>query len=112
MPLDMYAGIYVRDYEVAKSWYAQLLGSEPSFIASETEAVWELTEHRSIAIEVNADHAGHAILAIFVDDLEAPVTQIAERGIRPTERLTYRNGVRKAPGGNEVAFGGAPVQTG
>jgi hypothetical protein len=85
MPLDMYAGIYVRDYEVAKSWYAQLLGSEPSFIASETEAVWEL---------------------------EAPVTQIAERGIRPTERLTYRNGVRKAPGGNEVAFGGAPVQTG
>jgi hypothetical protein len=34
MPLDMYAGIYVRDYEVAKSWYAQLLGSEPSFIAS------------------------------------------------------------------------------
>jgi hypothetical protein len=65
---------------------------------------------------VNADHAGHAILTIFVDDLEALVTQIAERGIRPTERLTYRNGVRKAlyhdPDGNEVAFGGAPVQTG
>jgi hypothetical protein len=65
---------------------------------------------------VNADHAGHAILTIFVDDLEALMTQIAERGIRPTERLTYRNGVRKAlyhdPDGNEVAFGGAPVQTG
>jgi predicted enzyme related to lactoylglutathione lyase len=116
MPLDMYAGVYVRDYEAAKSWYARLLGSEPSFIASDTEAVWELAEHRSIFIEQNADHAGHAILSIFVDDFDALVTQIAERGIEPTERVTYSDGVREAlyhdPDGNEIGFGGAPVHTG
>ena len=54
MALDMYAGIYVRDYEAAKTWYALLLGGEPSYVASATEAVWELAEHRSIAIEQNA----------------------------------------------------------
>jgi catechol 2,3-dioxygenase-like lactoylglutathione lyase family enzyme len=58
MPLDLYAGIYVRDYEAAKAWYVRLLGSEPTFIASDTEAVWELAEHRSLSIEHNAEHAG------------------------------------------------------
>jgi catechol 2,3-dioxygenase-like lactoylglutathione lyase family enzyme len=109
----MYAGIYVRDIEAARSWYAQLLGSEPSFVASDTEVVWELAEHRSIAVEQSADHAGHSIVTIFVDDFDARVAQISERGIGPTERITYRNGVRKAlyhdPDGNEIGFGGAPI---
>lgn len=68
MTLDLYAGIYVH---AAKSWYAQLFGSEPSFIASETEAVWELAGHRSIFIEENAEHAGHAVHSIFLDDVDA-----------------------------------------
>jgi predicted enzyme related to lactoylglutathione lyase len=116
MPLDMYAGIYVRDYETAKAWYARLFGSEPSYIATPTEAVWELAENRSIFIEQNADHAGHSIISIFVDDFDKRVAQIAQRGIEPTERLTYRNGVRKAlyhdPDGNEIGFGGAPAAAG
>ncbi|MDQ3146025.1 MAG: hypothetical protein M3R01_03665 [Actinomycetota bacterium] len=44
------AGIRVSDYETAKAWYERLLGSEPSFIAHETEAVWEPAEYRSIFI--------------------------------------------------------------
>ena len=113
MALDMYAGIYVRDYEAAKTWYALLLGGEPSYVASATEAVWELAEHRSIAIEQNVGHAGHAIVTLFVDDFDARIGAIAARGIDPVERLTYRNGVRKAiyrdPDGNEIGFGGAPA---
>ena len=113
MALDMYAGIYVRDYEAAKTWYALLLGGEPSYVASATEAVWELAEHRSIAIEQNAGHAGHAIVTLFVDDFDARIGAIAARGIDPVERLTYRNGVRKAiyrdPDGNEIGLGGAPA---
>jgi predicted enzyme related to lactoylglutathione lyase len=111
MPLDLYAGIYVRDYEAARSWYMQLFGSEPSFVASVTEAVWELAEHRSISIEQNTEHAGHAVHTVFVDDLDALVSEIAARGIEPTKRETYPNGVRKAlyrdPDGNEIGFGGA-----
>jgi catechol 2,3-dioxygenase-like lactoylglutathione lyase family enzyme len=112
MPLDLFAGIYVRDYEASRAWYERLFGSAPSFVASETEAVWELAEHRSIVIEQNGEHAGHAIHTVFVDDLDALVAEIAARGIEPAERETYPNGVRKAryrdPDGNEVGFGGAP----
>ncbi|GAA1251070.1 hypothetical protein GCM10009609_12980 [Pseudonocardia aurantiaca] len=113
MPLDLYAGIYVRDYQAARSWYARLLGSEPDFVASDAEAVWELADHRSLVIEENAEHAGHSIQTIFIDDFDTRIAQIAVRGIKPVKRETYPNGVRKAlfrdPDGNEIAFGGAPV---
>ena len=49
---------------------------------------------------------------IFVDDFDALVAHIAGRGLEPTQRETYSNGVRKAiyrdPDGNEIGFGGAP----
>ena len=83
-------------------------------MASATEAVWELAEHRSVVIEERPEHAGHAMHTIFVNDLEALVEQIARRGLEPAERETYSNGVRKAtyrdPDGNEIGFGGAPIE--
>jgi predicted enzyme related to lactoylglutathione lyase len=75
--------------------------------------VWELAEHRSVVIEQRPEHAGHALHTIFVDDLDALVAEIAGRGLDPTNRETYPNGVRKAiyhdPDGNEIGFGGAPL---
>ena len=111
MPLALFAGIRVSHYETAKAWYERLLGSEPSFIAHATEAVWELAEHRSIFIEEEADGAGQALHTIFVDDLDTLVADIASRGIEPDERITYPGKARKAiyrdPDGNEIGFGGA-----
>lgn len=50
---------------------------------------------------------------IFVDDLDALVAQMAERGLDPVKRETYPNGVRKItyrdPDGNEIGFGGAQL---
>jgi len=112
MPLDMYAGIYVRNIEVAKEWYALFFGCAPTFVATDTEVVWELAEHRCVAIDENAQRAGRSILTIFVDDFDDWVARIASGGVAPKERLTYRNGVRKAlysdPDGNEIGLGGAP----
>jgi predicted enzyme related to lactoylglutathione lyase len=112
--LDLFAGIPVSDYARALPWYERLLGSAPTFVASATEAVWELAEHRSVFIEERPEHAGHAMHTIFVNDLEALVEQIARRGVEPAERETYSNGVRKAtyrdPDGNEIGFGGAPIE--
>lgn len=114
MALDLFAGIPVSDYARALPWYERLLGSAPTFVASATEAVWELAEHRSVFIEQRPEHAGHAMNTVFVDDLEALVEQIARRGLEPAERETYSNGVRKAtyrdPDGNEIGFGGAPIE--
>ena len=111
--LDLFAGVAVSDYTTALKWYEQLLGGPPTFFPHETEAVWELAEHRYVYIVLRPKHAGHAVHLSFVDDLDALVAQIADRGLDPAERETYSNGVRKAtyrdPDGNEIGFGGAPL---
>lgn len=112
MAVDLFAGIPVHDYAASLAWYQRLLGP-PAFVPNETEAVWELAEHRYLYIEERPEHAGHALHTLFVEDLEARVGAISERGIAPTRRETYANGVRKVtfhdPDGNEIGFGGGPV---
>lgn len=110
--LDPFAGIPVADFAVPMKWYERLLGPVPAFFPHETEAVWELGEHRYAYIVQSPDHAGHAMLTLFVSELDAIVAHIAERGLVPAKRETYSNGVRKItyrdPDGNEIGFGGAP----
>ncbi|HET7036310.1 MAG TPA: VOC family protein [Thermomicrobiaceae bacterium] len=110
--LDLFAGISVADQAAALQWYERLLGYPPTFVPHDTEAVWELAEHRYLYIVQQPEHAGHAALTLFVADLDALVAGIADRGLDPSERETYANGVRKItyrdPDGNEIGFGGAP----
>jgi predicted enzyme related to lactoylglutathione lyase len=111
--VHLFAGLRVRDFEAALPWYERLLG-EPSFLPHATEAVWTLAEDRSVYIVEHPDGAGHSVVTIFLDDLDAHVAAAAARGVEPDERLTYDNGVRKAvyrdPDGNELGFGGAPLE--
>jgi catechol 2,3-dioxygenase-like lactoylglutathione lyase family enzyme len=111
--IELFAGLPVRDYERAVAWYERLLGSAPSFLPNDVEAVWEIAEHRYVFVEVRPDHAGHAMHTVIVDDLEARVGAIAGRGLEPAERETYSNGVQKViyrdPDGNEIGFGGMPA---
>lgn len=113
MALDLFAGIPVSDYPAALAWYERLLGTPPAFFPNDTEAVWELAEHRYLYIEHLPGRAGHALHTLFVDDLDTRVAQITERGLEPTKRETYSNGVRKItyhdPDGNEIGLGGGPV---
>lgn len=112
--LDLFAGISIADYPAALSWYRQLLGSEPAFYPNDREAVWELAPHQYVYIVLRPEHAGHAVHLSFVDDLDALMAQIAERGLDPADLEVYPNGTRKItyrdPDGNETAFGGAPRQ--
>jgi catechol 2,3-dioxygenase-like lactoylglutathione lyase family enzyme len=111
--MDLFAGISVRDFPAALAWYERLLGAPPSFLPNDTEAVWELGEHRFVYIEHRPEHAGHALQTVFVDDIEARVAGMAERGLTPAVDETYENGVRKVtyrdPDGNEFGFGGGPA---
>ncbi|EHR52752.1 lactoylglutathione lyase family protein [Saccharomonospora marina XMU15] len=114
MATDLFAGIPVKDYEAALAWYEQLFGSPPTFVASDTEVVWELAEHRCIAIEHVPERAGNAMNTVFVDDFDDRVAAIESRGLTPVKRETYGNGARKAlyrdPDGNEIGIGGPPVE--
>jgi hypothetical protein len=110
---DLFAGIPVSDYGTAVAWYERLLDGPPAFLPNDTEAVWELAEHRFLYLDVRPEHAGHAMHTVFVSDFDERLAGIAERGLAPAERETYDNGVRKAtfrdPDGNEIGFGGGPV---
>jgi catechol 2,3-dioxygenase-like lactoylglutathione lyase family enzyme len=114
MSLHLFAGLRVRDFQVARSWYERLLG-EPTFFPHATEAVWTLAEGRSIYVVEHGDGTGNSVVTIFLDDLDARVAAIAVRGLEPDERETYSGGVRKViyrdPDGNELGFGGAPLNT-
>jgi catechol 2,3-dioxygenase-like lactoylglutathione lyase family enzyme len=111
--LDLFAGIPVADYTAALKWYERLLGFSPTFFPHDTEAVWELAEHRYVYIVQQPEHAGHAMHTLFVADLDALIAQIAERGLEPAAQESYANGVRKIiyrdADGNELGFGGGPV---
>jgi len=51
---------------------------------------------------------------VFVDDLDERVESIGARGIEPASQERYGDGVRKViyrdPDGNEIGFGGAPLE--
>ena len=115
MALDLFAGCRVRDFQAAKSWYDRLLGKEPAFFPHATEAVWELAEHRYLFVVEDRDAPGRATITVFVDDLDALTAEVASRGLEPDAQETYSNGVRKAiyrdADGNEIGFGGAPVES-
>ena len=110
MTVDLFAGIPVRDYATAVAWYEQLLGAPPSFLPNDTEAVWELAEHRYLYIEVRP---GQTMQTVFVSDFDSRIAAIAGRGLEPAKSETYENGVRKAifrdPDGNEIGIGGGPA---
>lgn len=111
--VELFATMCVGDYEPARRWYEALLGAEPSFLATETEAVWEIAPHRWLVVEQRSEHAGHGVQTLFVADLDARVAGAAARGIEPAAQETYGDGVRKVifhdPDGNEIGFGGSPA---
>jgi catechol 2,3-dioxygenase-like lactoylglutathione lyase family enzyme len=113
MGLDLFAGISVSDLPSRRAWYERFFGSEPAFLPNDVEAVWEVGEHQYVYIEARPDHAGHAQCTLFVDDLDGWVDPIVARGMEPEVRETYDNGVRhvtfRDPDGNEISFGGAPL---
>jgi uncharacterized protein YndB with AHSA1/START domain len=106
----LFAGISVADHAAAQEWYSRLFGKPASFHPNDEESVWEVAEGRSVYVQDRPEHAGHALVTLFVHDLAERVAGITERGLEPSLDETYDNGVRKVtyrdPEGNEVGFGG------
>jgi catechol 2,3-dioxygenase-like lactoylglutathione lyase family enzyme len=109
--VDLFAGLPVRNLAKAQEWYERLLGPA-AFLPDETEAVWQIGEHRYLYIDVRPEDAGHGMVTLFLDDLAAFLAIAAGSGITPDSEETYENGVRKVtfrdPDGNEIGFGGGP----
>ncbi|WP_148572106.1 VOC family protein [Nocardioides caldifontis] len=115
MALELFAGVPVSDFARAVAWYERLLGGPATFEAHPTEQVWTLAEHCHVYVVLDPGRAGRALVTLFVDDLDEVVRGAAARGVEPDSRETYGNGVRKVhyldPDGNEIGFGGAPLES-
>jgi hypothetical protein len=111
--MDLFAGIPVTDFPAALAWYERFFGGPPAFFPHDTEAVWEVAEHRYLYIVLEPAHAGHARHTLFLEDFDTWLGRLAERGLEPAKLETYENDVRKAtfadPDGNEIGLGGGPA---
>ena len=88
MGTDLFAGIPVSNYERALSWYEALLGSAPSFLPNDTEAVWDVNEHGYLYVDVQPERAGFAAGVIPVGPGRAPVWPPGAAGGKP-QRLVF-----------------------
>lgn len=108
---NLFAGVPVASYAAALPWYERFFGGPPAFLPNDTEAVWEVAEHRYVYIVEDPARAGNALVLTFVDDLDERVAAIGRQGIEPTRRETYDGGVAKVvyrdADGNELGVGGS-----
>lgn len=109
MTTGIFAGIPVKNFQSALTWYRRLFGAEPAFFPNEVEAVWQLAEDRYMYIIQDTDRAGGAVSMIWVDDPVTEVARVADQGIEPDD-VEQHDGVRKYvfydADGNETGIGG------
>jgi predicted enzyme related to lactoylglutathione lyase len=110
---ELFAGIPVAGYPAMLAWYERLFGTAPDFFPHDREAVWKVVEHGWVYVVEDAERAGKALVTILVDDLEAQVRQLAERGLPTGPIETMPEGVRVVqiadPEGNRIQLGQPPA---
>jgi glyoxylase I family protein len=89
----------------------RLLGRPSDLILKENEAAWQVAETGWLYLVGDTKRAGKALLTILVDDLEAHVADLAERGLATGAIETVPGVVRKTvitdPEGSKITFGEA-----
>lgn len=109
---EVFAGLPVADHAAAEPWYKALFGEPPFMRPHDTESVWRLEEHAWVYVVEDAERAGRGLLTVIVDDLDAQLAALADRGMATDPVETMDNGTRTAeirdPDGNLIKFGEAP----
>ena len=91
----VFAGIPVARRDAAAGWYERLIGRPPDLVPNDDEAAWRLTETGWMYIVVDADRTGSALHTLLVDDLDAFLAGLAERGITTSPVDTIGDAVRR-----------------
>jgi predicted enzyme related to lactoylglutathione lyase len=109
MPVSvLFAGVPVADYALARPWYERLMGRPADMLPNDIEAAWQVTEDGWIYVVADPDRAGRALLTLIVDDLDAHIAALADRGLA-TEAIETLAGVGRTaaiadPEGNKITF--------
>ena len=111
----LFAGVPVRDFTAARTWYSTFFDREPDVVAHQHEVMWQCAGSAWLYVVRDAARAGRAIVALMVADLDAAVADLARRGIAGGPVHPEGDGARKAsftdPDGNEVSLIDVPEST-
>ena len=107
----VFSGVPVSDLPRAEEFYEALFDRPLHMRPNDSEVVWQLADRALVYVVVDAARAGHGLLTLIVDDLEATIARLADRAIvaGPSEPV---GGGRKAivvdPDGNQIALAQVP----
>ncbi len=104
----VFAGVPVRDFDAAHTWYSTFFGRPPDVMAHEREVMWRCADPAWLYVVHDEPRAGNALVALLVADLDAAVAEIAERGITGGQATREGDSARKVsftdPDGNEISL--------
>jgi hypothetical protein len=110
---EVFAGIAVAEIDSAREWYERLMGRPADMLPNDNEAAWQLAGHGWVYLVGDRERAGQALVTLLVDDLDAQLAALAERGLEAGPVETLGNGVRKAQiadtDDNTISFGEVPA---
>src|SRR5688572_7382176 len=93
---EVFAGIATANYAAALPWYERLFGRPPDLLPQDEEAAWQFTDTGWVYLVADAARAGRGLFTLLVDDLDAQVSALAERGLTPAETEPLPDGGRTA----------------
>jgi len=107
MEIDvLFAAVAVTELERSQAWYERLLGGAPDILVNPDEVMWHVVGAGWLYLTVDAERAGASLVTAAVDDLDAAVAEVEERGLRVDGTEVVADAGRKAryrdPDGNTV----------
>ncbi len=76
----IYAVVAVSDLDIALKWYERLLGRPADKLPMDGLAQWEFSTGGGVQLLRDAAHAGASLATIIVDNLQADIAALTERG--------------------------------
>jgi catechol 2,3-dioxygenase-like lactoylglutathione lyase family enzyme len=103
----------VTDLDAAVPWYERLLGRAPDLVPMAGLAEWGISADSRLQVFVSPEHAGRSLLNFAVEDLDASLAELADRGLTAGDVRPGAQKVRFAaledPDGNRITLIENPV---
>ena len=109
------AVVPVTDVNRSRRWYESLFGRGPDNNPMPNLVEWQLVPGGWVQVFVDDQRAGSTVVNLAVQDLNAHIDELKQRGLEPGEVVDANKGVRLSeladPDGNKVwLIGGFRVQ--
>lgn len=116
MAIDhLLAVVAVSDLKASREWYSALFGRQPDNDPMPTLTEWQVVPQAWVQVFHDPERAGSSMVNLAVDDLDAHIADLQQRGLRPEDVVEANKGVRLStvadPDGNLIRLiGGFRVQ--